>query len=94
MLLGLFIIGLSRSILAFSSMILCMSAPQQLIFCISQGDGVFCPGGSAANMYGVSLARFHKFPESKTKGMQGMPAVHIYTSKLVRDEIHMEWLFG
>ena len=69
-------------------------SPTTAHLCISQGDGVFCPGGSAANMYGVSLARFHKFPESKTKGMQGMPAVHIYTSKLVRDEIHMEWLLG
>jgi len=48
-----------------------------------QGDGVFCPGGSAANMYGLSLARFYKFPESKSKGMQCLPLVHIYTSDLV-----------
>jgi len=47
-----------------------------------QGDGVFCPGGSAANMYGVSLARHSKFPESKVKGMRGMPLVHLYTSRL------------
>lgn len=52
------------------------------MFCL-QGDGIFCPGGSAANMYGFSLARFKRFPESKTKGMQGIPPVHIYTSELV-----------
>lgn len=46
-----------------------------------EGDGIFCPGGSAANMSGLSLARFKKFPESKSKGMQGIPRVHIYTSK-------------
>lgn len=49
-----------------------------------QGDGIFTPGGSASNMYGVSLARHHKFPESKVKGMRALPNVHIYTSKLVR----------
>jgi len=48
----------------------------------STGDGIFTPGGSASNMYGVSLARHHKFPESKTKGMRALPNVHIYTSKL------------
>ena len=48
-----------------------------------QGDGIFCPGGSAANMNALSLARYHNYPESKTKGMSAVPPVHIYTSQLV-----------
>jgi len=34
----------------------------------TQGDGIFCPGGSVSNMYGINLARYHAFPEVKTKG--------------------------
>eukprot|EP00656_Telonema_subtile_P021157 TRINITY_DN22195_c0_g1_i1.p1 TRINITY_DN22195_c0_g1~~TRINITY_DN22195_c0_g1_i1.p1 ORF type:complete len:427 (+),score=143.68 TRINITY_DN22195_c0_g1_i1:300-1580(+) len=34
----------------------------------TQGDGIFCPGGSISNMYGVNLARHHFCPEIKTKG--------------------------
>lgn len=30
-----------------------------------EGDGIFCPGGSMANGYGISCARFHKFPQVK-----------------------------
>lgn len=29
------------------------------------GDGIFCPGGSIANGYAISCARFHFFPEIK-----------------------------
>lgn len=29
------------------------------------GDGIFCPGGSAANGYSISCARYHAFPEIK-----------------------------
>lgn len=29
------------------------------------GDGIFCPGGSIANGYAISCARFHKTPDSK-----------------------------
>lgn len=32
------------------------------------GEGIFCPGGSAANMYGMHLGRYSKFPSSKTDG--------------------------
>lgn len=28
-------------------------------------DGVFCPGGSIANMYAIMIARHQKFPEAK-----------------------------
>ena len=57
----------------------------RLVFAVLQGhvDGIFCPGGSLANMYGISLARHHKYPESKTKGMQGLPPVKLFTSDLV-----------
>jgi glutamate/tyrosine decarboxylase-like PLP-dependent enzyme len=35
----------------------------------SEGDGIFCPGGSMANMYGINLARFYRFRKAKTLGM-------------------------
>lgn len=31
------------------------------------GDGIFCPGGSAANGYAISCARYHAFPEIKVE---------------------------
>ena len=34
-----------------------------------EGDGIFSPGGSISNMYGMVLARYKKFPEFKTKGL-------------------------
>jgi len=44
------------------------------------GDGIFCPGGSVSNMYGLNLARFNKFPNIKTDGMFGLPRMCVYTS--------------
>lgn len=32
-----------------------------------EGDGIFCPGGSAANGYSISCARYHAFPEIKVR---------------------------
>jgi len=32
-----------------------------------RGDGLFCPGGSIANGYAISLSRFRKRPEIKVK---------------------------
>lgn len=29
------------------------------------GDGIFCPGGSTANGYGISCARYHAYPDVK-----------------------------
>lgn len=29
------------------------------------GDGIFCPGGSIANGYAISCARYYKFPQAK-----------------------------
>lgn len=31
----------------------------------SEGDGIFCPGGSMANGYAISCARYHNLPEVK-----------------------------
>ena len=33
------------------------------------GDGIFSPGGSLSNMYGMVLARQAKHPDFKTKGI-------------------------
>jgi len=30
-----------------------------------EGDGLFCPGGSIANGYGISCARYYAFPDIK-----------------------------
>lgn len=38
------------------------------MFGIKEGDGILCPGGSAANMYGIHLGRYSKFPSSKNEG--------------------------
>lgn len=40
-------------------------------------------GGSVSNMYGMNVARYHKFPEVKCKGMQALPKTCIFTSELV-----------
>lgn len=42
-----------------------------------EGDGIMCPGGSIANMYGMVLARHRRFPEAKSGGVAaiGKPLV-------------------
>ncbi|NP_001296491.1 cysteine sulfinic acid decarboxylase [Bombyx mori] len=47
-----------------------------------EGDGIFCPGGSIANGYAISCARFHFYPEIKTKGVYAVPKLTLYTSEL------------
>lgn len=34
------------------------------------GDGIFCPGGSIANGYAISCARYYKCPNSKVRKMK------------------------
>lgn len=46
-----------------------------------QGDGIFSPGGSLSNMYGMMLARHHKFPQLKTSGLFGHPPLVALTSE-------------
>lgn len=38
------------------------------LFGLENGDGIFCPGGSSSNMYGMHLGRFAKFPSTKKEG--------------------------
>lgn len=45
------------------------------------GDGIFAPGGSISNMYGIVLARYKKFPEAKTKGICSMKPLVLFTSQ-------------
>ncbi|TKS77626.1 Cysteine sulfinic acid decarboxylase [Collichthys lucidus] len=46
----------------------------------TQGDGIFCPGGSASNMYAMNLARYRLFPEVKSQGLFGLPRLTVFTS--------------
>uniref|UniRef100_A0A1I8ME86 Pyridoxal-dependent decarboxylase n=1 Tax=Musca domestica TaxID=7370 RepID=A0A1I8ME86_MUSDO len=45
------------------------------------GDGIFCPGGSIANGYAISCARYYKFPDSKKNGLFGAKRQIIFTSE-------------
>lgn len=45
------------------------------------GDGIFAPGGSISNMYGMSLARYKLCPDVKTKGIFGMKPLVLFTSE-------------
>ncbi|XP_024148968.1 cysteine sulfinic acid decarboxylase isoform X2 [Oryzias melastigma] len=46
----------------------------------TDGDGIFCPGGSTSNMYAMNLARYKLFPEVKTKGLWALPRLAIFSS--------------
>ncbi|XP_031700960.1 cysteine sulfinic acid decarboxylase isoform X1 [Anarrhichthys ocellatus] len=46
----------------------------------TEGDGLFCPGGSTSNMYAMNLARYQLLPEVKSKGLCGLPRLNIFTS--------------
>ncbi|KAG7176498.1 Acidic amino acid decarboxylase GADL1-like 4 [Homarus americanus] len=41
------------------------------LFGWQQGDGIFSPGGSMSNMYGLVLARYRAHPEVKRRGAEG-----------------------
>ncbi|KAM7351237.1 glutamate decarboxylase-like protein black [Cochliomyia hominivorax] len=45
------------------------------------GDGIFCPGGSIANGYAISCARYYKSPNSKVTGLFGSKRQIIFTSE-------------
>ncbi len=53
-------------------------------FGYESGDGIFSPGGSISNMYGMILARHKKFPELKATGLYGRSPLVAFTS----DESH------
>ncbi|KAI4498842.1 hypothetical protein M0802_006017 [Mischocyttarus mexicanus] len=44
-------------------------------------DGILCPGGSIANMYGMVLARYKKLPDFKKKGSSSFPPLVCFTSE-------------
>uniref|UniRef100_A0A8P4KNN3 Cysteine sulfinic acid decarboxylase n=1 Tax=Dicentrarchus labrax TaxID=13489 RepID=A0A8P4KNN3_DICLA len=46
----------------------------------TEGDGIFCPGGSTSNMYAMNLARYRLFPEVKSQGVWSLPRLTIFTS--------------
>lgn len=52
-----------------------------------EGDGIFAPGGSMSNMYGIVLARYHNFPEIKTKGLASVGQLVAFTSQEVTNFI-------
>ncbi|KAJ6645878.1 Acidic amino acid decarboxylase GADL1 [Pseudolycoriella hygida] len=45
------------------------------------GDGIFCPGGSIANGYAISCARYKFMPDSKSKGLCNLPRLVLFTSE-------------
>ncbi|KAL4713593.1 hypothetical protein ACJJTC_005078 [Scirpophaga incertulas] len=47
-----------------------------------EGDGIFCPGGSVANGYAISCARYYFYPEIKSKGVYAVPKLVLFTSEL------------
>ena len=52
-----------------------------------RGDGIFSPGGSISNLYGLLLARYKKFPKSKTEGIRGLPQMAIFCSEDVSSSL-------
>ncbi|KAM5332673.1 cysteine sulfinic acid decarboxylase isoform 2-T8 [Glossophaga mutica] len=47
----------------------------------SSGDGVFCPGGSIANMYAMNLARYQRYPDCKQRGLQALPPLALFATQ-------------
>lgn len=45
------------------------------------GDGIFCPGGSIANMYAMALARYKAFPSVKEHGITNLPHLISFISE-------------
>ncbi|EHA98324.1 Glutamate decarboxylase 1, partial [Heterocephalus glaber] len=46
-----------------------------------EADGIFSPGGSISNLYGILVARYKQYPEVKTKGMTALPCVTLFVSE-------------
>ncbi|KAK8719957.1 hypothetical protein OTU49_013663, partial [Cherax quadricarinatus] len=54
------------------------------------GEGIFCPGGSISNMYGMVLARHHTHPDIKLKGSSSTRPLVVLTS----DQSHYSFKKG
>ena len=52
-------------------------------FGFTEGDGIFSPGGSISNMYGMVLARYNAIPNVKSTGMFGLKPLVAFTSEEV-----------
>ncbi|XP_022904309.1 cysteine sulfinic acid decarboxylase [Onthophagus taurus] len=46
-----------------------------------KGDGIFCPGGSMANGYAISCARYKFNPNLKETGLHNFPRLVLFTSE-------------
>ena len=44
------------------------------------GNGIFAPGGSISNLYGLMASRHDLFPDSKTRGCRHLPQLAVFTS--------------
>ncbi|NWZ35258.1 CSAD decarboxylase, partial [Brachypodius atriceps] len=47
----------------------------------SSGDGIFAPGGSMSNMLAINVARFQRFPESRSRGNWDLPRLGLFASQ-------------
>ncbi|XP_063003915.1 LOW QUALITY PROTEIN: cysteine sulfinic acid decarboxylase-like [Melospiza melodia melodia] len=47
----------------------------------SSGDGIFVPGGSMSNMLAMNVARFRRFPESRSRGNWDLPRLGLFASQ-------------
>ncbi|XP_029073500.1 LOW QUALITY PROTEIN: glutamate decarboxylase 1-like [Monodon monoceros] len=47
----------------------------------TEADGIFSPGGSISNLYGILVARYRQYPEIKTKGMTALPCIVLFVSE-------------
>lgn len=53
-----------------------------------EAEGIFVPGGSMSNLYGMHMARYVQFPQAKTEGMWGCPPLVAFCS----DHAHYSYL--
>lgn len=44
---------------------------------------LFSQGGTISNLYSILVARYHFYPEVKTRGMRALPQVAVFTSEHV-----------
>ncbi|KAM9677254.1 glutamate decarboxylase 1-like [Dama dama] len=47
----------------------------------AEADGIFSPGGSISNLYGILVARYKQYPEIKAKGMMFLPRIVLFVSE-------------
>lgn len=55
-----------------------------------EGDGVFTPGSSLANMMAMTLARNERFPKAITQGLFDLPRFSLFAS----DQVHYSFVKG